>query len=177
MKRISVRSVRGGGVYRRADAFAAAGVDEAASPIFGVKIPPGYREWTVISVAHEAGNNNGLRAILGNDVAIKPTGKGGYPTRTAPSLPDWPGGTFRLRKTTKSLQCPLPFAGAPINLQLSVKDSRKYASTGGWGFAQFKDGKPADAAVQEPAFPVTSLPKLATLSTRITHPHLDTINR
>jgi hypothetical protein len=42
-----------------------------ASPIFGVKIPPGYRDWRVISVAHEAGNNNDLRAILGNDVAIK----------------------------------------------------------------------------------------------------------
>jgi cytochrome c553 len=28
-----------------------------------------------------------------------------------------------------------------------VKDSTKYAATGGWGFAQFdKDGKPADAA-------------------------------
>ncbi len=26
-----------------------------------------------------------------------------------------------------------------------VKDSRKYAATGGWGYAQFdKDGKPAD---------------------------------
>jgi hypothetical protein len=25
-----------------------------------------------------------------------------------------------------------------------VKDSRKYASTGGWGFAHFDDGKPAD---------------------------------
>jgi hypothetical protein len=29
-----------------------------------------------------------------------------------------------------------------------VKDSKKYAATGGWGFAQFdKDGKPADEAV------------------------------
>ena len=27
-----------------------------------------------------------------------------------------------------------------------VKDSRKYASTNGWGFAQFNDGTPADAA-------------------------------
>jgi hypothetical protein len=25
-----------------------------------------------------------------------------------------------------------------------VKDSKKYASTGGWGFAQFDDGKPAN---------------------------------
>jgi hypothetical protein len=27
-----------------------------------------------------------------------------------------------------------------------VKDSKKYAATGGWGFAQFKDVKPADEA-------------------------------
>ncbi len=42
-----------------------------AAPIFGVKLPPGYRDWKLISVAHEAGNNNDLRAILGNDLAIK----------------------------------------------------------------------------------------------------------
>jgi hypothetical protein len=33
-----------------------------------------------------------------------------------------------------------------------VKDSRKYASTGGWGFAHFDDGKPADEAVQNLLF-------------------------
>jgi hypothetical protein len=33
-----------------------------------------------------------------------------------------------------------------------VKDSSKYASTGGWGFAQFNDGKPADAAVHQTCF-------------------------
>jgi hypothetical protein len=33
-----------------------------------------------------------------------------------------------------------------------VKGSRKYASTGGWGFAQFNDGKPADEAVHNTCF-------------------------
>ena len=32
------------------------------------------------------------------------------------------------------------------NVQLMAKDSIKYAATGGWGFAQFNDGKPVDAA-------------------------------
>ena len=45
--------------------------DGEVAPIFGIKIPPGYRDWRLISVAHEAGNLNDLRAILGNDVAIK----------------------------------------------------------------------------------------------------------
>jgi hypothetical protein len=34
-----------------------------------------------------------------------------------------------------------------------VKDSAKYAATGGWGFAHFKDGKPADEAFMKPCFP------------------------
>ncbi len=44
--------------------------DGETAPIFGVKIPPGYRDWRLISVAHEEGNLNDLRAILGNEVAI-----------------------------------------------------------------------------------------------------------
>ena len=44
-------------------------------------------------------------------------------------------------------------AGAPINVQFMVKDSKKYAATGGWGFAQFKDGKPADEAVHKTCVP------------------------
>jgi hypothetical protein len=34
-----------------------------------------------------------------------------------------------------------------------VKDSKKYAATGGWGFADFKDGKPGDKALHETCFP------------------------
>src|ERR1700684_4417850 len=44
-------------------------------------------------------------------------------------------------------------AGAPINIQLMVKDSKKYAATGGWGCAQFTDGKPADEALHKTCFP------------------------
>ena len=32
--------------------------DGEAAPVFGVTIPPGYRDWRFISVAHEAGNLN-----------------------------------------------------------------------------------------------------------------------
>lgn len=44
---------------------------EAASPIYGVTIPPGYRDWRLISVTHEEGNFHQLRGQLGNDLAIK----------------------------------------------------------------------------------------------------------
>jgi hypothetical protein len=41
--------------------------DEKPAPIFVSKIPSGYRDWKSISVAHEEGNLNDIRAILGND--------------------------------------------------------------------------------------------------------------
>src|SRR5271154_1347498 len=110
-----------------------------AAPLFGVKIPAGYRDWRVISVAHEAGNNNDLRAVLGNDIAIKAYREGKLP---------FPDGTFIARlawsyvpseQNNKAFGRSQSFvAGAATNVQFMVKDSRKYAATGGWGFAQFK---------------------------------------
>src|ERR1700678_2166572 len=52
-------------------ATAPGGADGGAVPIFGIKIFPGYRDWKLVSVAHEEGNLNDIRAILGNDIAIK----------------------------------------------------------------------------------------------------------
>ena len=42
--------------------FTTGGADDEGSSIFGVKIPPGYRDWMLISVAHEEGDLNDLRA-------------------------------------------------------------------------------------------------------------------
>src|SRR5882757_9449983 len=53
--------------------------DGEAAPIFGVKIPPGYRDWRLISVAHEEGALEDLRAILGNDIALKASREGKLP--------------------------------------------------------------------------------------------------
>jgi cytochrome P460 len=138
----------------------AAGEGGEAAPVFGIKIPPGYRDWKVISVAHEAGNNNDLRAILGNDVAIKAYRDGKLP---------FPDGTIIVRlawsyvpseENNKVFGRAQSFvAGAPINTQVAVKDSKKYASTGGWGFAQFENGKPADEAVHKTCFPCHELAK------------------
>ena len=45
-------------------------------------------------------------------------------------------------------------AGHPKNgVQFMVKDSKKYASTGGWGYSQFDDGKPlTDQAALQSCF-------------------------
>ena len=36
-----------------------------------------------------------------------------------------------------------------------IKDSKKYAATGGWGFGHFANGKPGDAAFMKSCFPST----------------------
>ena len=59
--------------------FSAGGADDESSPFFGVKMPAGYRDWRLIAVAHEEGKLNDLRAILGNDVAIKAAREGKIP--------------------------------------------------------------------------------------------------
>src|ERR1700756_4966124 len=54
-------------------------VDDETAPIFGIKSPAGYRDWPVVSVAHEEGNINDLRAVLGNDVATRVYREGKLP--------------------------------------------------------------------------------------------------
>ena len=137
-------------------AHASGQADGEAAPIFGIKIPPGYRDWMLISVAHEAGNLNDFRAILGNDAAIK-----AYREEKLP----FPDGTIIARlawsyvpseennKVFGRRQSFVPGPQPDWYLQLMVKDSRKYAATGGWGFAQFKDGKPADEVLLKTCFP------------------------
>jgi Cytochrome P460 len=128
--------------------------DEEASPIFGVKIPAGYRDWKLISVTHEEGDFNQLRAQLGNDVAIKSYREGKLP---------FPDGTIIVAlhwKRVPSEEDNKVFgrtqafvAGSPVNMQVMVKDSKKYAATGGWGFGDFWDGKPSDEAMHKACFP------------------------
>jgi len=156
MKRIALLLVAVGavgGVFASIS-HASGRADEEAAPVFGVTIPPGYRDWRLVSVAHEAGNFNDIRAILGNDVAI-----GAYRGGKLP----FPDGTIIARlawsyapseENDKVFGHAQSFvAGSATNVQFMVKDSRKYAATGGWGFAQFKDGKPADDALLKTCFP------------------------
>jgi hypothetical protein len=131
--------------------------DGEAAPIFGVKIYPGYRDWSLISVAHEEGNLNDLRAILGNDVAIKAyrEGKLPYPDGTVIARLAWSYvPSEENNKVFGRSQSFVPGSATDWYLQFMVKDSKKYAATGGWGFAQFnKDGKPADEAMHKTCFP------------------------
>ncbi|MGA2636142.1 cytochrome P460 family protein [Methylocella sp.] len=127
--------------------------DGEAAPVFGIKIPPGYRDWKLISVAHEAGDFNDLRAVLGNDVAIKAYRDGTLPFPDGAIIARLAWRYVPSEENNKVFGRPQSFvAGPPTNVQFMVKDSSKYAATGGWGFAQFNDGKPVDEVVLNTCF-------------------------
>jgi Cytochrome P460 len=128
--------------------------DREAAPIFRVKIPAGYRDWRLISVAHEEGDLNDLRAILGNDVAIEAYREGKLPFPDGTIIARFAWDYVPLEESSKAFGRLQSFvAGPPKNgVQFMVKDSRKYAATGGWGFAHFDNGKPAEEAVHNTCF-------------------------
>ena len=139
--------------------------DAAAAAPYVTEMPQGYRDWKWISSAHEAGNLNSLGALLGNDVAFNAFRDGKLP---------FPDGTILAalhyhyvpsdenNKIFGQVQSFVP--GAPTNIQFMVKDSTKYAATGGWGFGHFQDGKPGNAAFMKSCSPATRRPKRPTLS-------------
>ena len=131
--------------------------DAGAAPVFVREILSGYRDWKFVSVAHEEGELNDIRVILGNEAAIK-----AYQENKLP----FPEGTVIARiawshvpseennKVFGRAQSFVPGPAPDWYLQFMVKDSKKYAATGGWGYGQFdKDGKPADEAPLKTCFP------------------------
>lgn len=145
MKRISARAraVVAAMCVTASLSIAAGIADDGASAVFGVRLPEGYRDWPVASVAHEAGNNNDLRAILGNDVAMRAFRDG---TRPFPDGAIIARVAWRYEPSAENNaifgQAQSFVAGIPTNVQISVKDSRRYADTGGWGYGQFEGGQP-----------------------------------
>jgi hypothetical protein len=123
--------------------------DKSSAPVYLTQMPPGYRDWRMISLAHEEGSLHSFAAVLGNDTAIK-----AYRDGTQP----FPDGTIiaalhyshspseENNKVFGQAQSFTP--GAPTNIQFMIKDSKKYAATGGWGYGHFStDGKPGSEAV------------------------------
>jgi Cytochrome P460 len=130
--------------------------DGEAAPIFVDKIPAGYRDWKLISVAHEEGNLHSLGAILGNDLAITAYREGKLPFPDGAIIAALHWRHVPSDENNKVFGRPQSFvAGAPTNVQFMVKDSKKYAATGGWGFGHFneRDGKPAEKTLLQSCFP------------------------
>jgi hypothetical protein len=118
-----------------------------SSPIYGVTIPDGCRNWELVAPSLEADPLNELRAILGNDLATA-----AYRAGTLP----FPDGTILAKLAWKRVQSgefdAASVPGAATTVQFMVKDSKKYAATGGWGFGRFVGGEPVDEAQHETCF-------------------------
>ena len=149
-------------------ASASGQTEGGAAPIYGVTLPAGFRDWPLISIATVGAPVSDMRAKLGNDVAMKalrsdtlPFPDGSIIARLA-----WKQATSEENnralgpaaekqlgpEAAQKLLSQSFVAGPAINVQFMVKDSKKYASTGGWGFAQFTDGKPDGEAVHKTCF-------------------------
>ena len=129
--------------------------DEAAAAIAAGKLPPGYRDWRLISVAREEGDLDDIRAVLGNDIAIRAYREGTRPFPEGAIIARLAWSYDASEENNKTFGRRQSWvAGRPKNgVQFMVKDSTRYASTGGWGYSQFDDGKPlADADMLKACF-------------------------
>ena len=147
--------------------------DKDDSPIFLSKVPEGYRDWRLIAVSRlTTSNGNGpaakpdtpktgsqLRAELGNDIAIKAYREGKLPFPDGAIIVALHWDEVSSEKNNKVLADGFPGAGiqsfvpgSGLNMQVMVKDSKKYAATGGWGFGDFKHGKPSDEKVMKTCY-------------------------
>jgi len=125
------------------------------APIFVTTIPPGYRDWKLISVAHEEGSLNSLGAVLGNDVAIKAYREAKLPFPDGAIIAALHWSHVSSEENNQVFGRSQSFvAGPSTNVQFMVKDAKKYATTGGWGFAHFnKDGTPGNEALLKTCSP------------------------
>ena len=118
---------------------------QRAKQVIVTTIPPGYRDWKFVSAAHEAGELNDIRVVIGNDPAIKAyrTGKP-FPEGAIVGRVAWKMvPSEENNKTFGQPQSFVPGEAPDWYLQFMEKNTKKYAATGGWGYSNFdKDLKP-----------------------------------
>jgi hypothetical protein len=134
-----------------------------ASPIYGVTIPAGYRDWRLISVKQLTGREGKLRQLraqLGNDLAVATFREGKLPFPDGAIIAALHWNEAASDTDNHVLASGFPgaglesvFAGDAVNVQFMVKDSKRYAASGSWGYADFVDGKPGDEALHKTCFP------------------------
>jgi hypothetical protein len=98
----------------------------------GILLPDNYRDWRVIASSSRIDNNT-LRVILGNDIAIQAARAG----NTNP----WPDGTILgkmvWKNTTLKAWKKAVVPGEFVHAEFMFKDIGKWQDTGGWGFARW----------------------------------------
>lgn len=116
--------------------------------ITGITVPEGYRSWEIIAPSHRTDKDE-IRLILGNGIAARAARE---------NIRPYPDGAILAKLAYKSLKSSEWEAalvpGEPQRQEFMVKDSEKYASTGGWGFGRFVDEKPVgDEKLYATCFP------------------------
>ena len=128
-------------------AFPTATAAEIVAAPTGVTIPKGYRDWQVVAPS-QRDDKDEIRVILGNNIAMK--------ALRAKQLP-FPDGAILAKlawKRAKSAEFDNTFVpGEPQRIEFMVKNAKKYAATGGWGFGRFVNGKPASEQDHATCFP------------------------
>ncbi len=110
----------------------AAWAADMPAPSHGIAYPDGWQDWAAISVAHRTDNDT-VRLIVGNDVAVKAA-------RTGQTNP-WPDGAVLGKVVWKAVDLDAwPEAKVPgdlVHAEFMFKDSKRYADTYGWGWARW----------------------------------------
>ncbi|MCG6938388.1 MAG: cytochrome P460 family protein [Gammaproteobacteria bacterium] len=113
-------------------AFNGYAADKSIGPSHGIAYPEGWQNWKMIGVSHRT-DNNSIRAILGNDIAVKAARSGA----TNP----WPDGSILGKIVWKDIQHEhWQGATAPgefVHAEFMFKDSKKYTESYGWGWARW----------------------------------------
>ena len=115
-------------------AFSSVSYAEETTPLPSHKIdyPQGWQTWSSIAVSHRTDNNT-VRAILGNEIAVNAA-------RSGEQSP-WPDGAILAKVVWKAGELAhWPKAIGPkdfVHAEFMFKDSVKYADTYGWGWARW----------------------------------------
>ena len=106
--------------------------DTTPATSHGITYPVGWQDWTPISISYRADNNT-VRIIYGNDVAVKAARSG--------STNPWPNKAIIGKAVWKAAKLknwkPADAPGEFIHAEFMFKDSKKYADTHGWGWARW----------------------------------------
>jgi hypothetical protein len=119
--------------------------DTTPATSHGISYPAGWQNWAAIAVAHRTDNNT-LRIILGNDIAVKAARSG----NTNP----WPDNSVLAKAVWKDTKLKnweaATSPGKFVHAEFMFKDSKKYSDSYGWGWARWvgKEQKPFEKGMQ-----------------------------
>jgi hypothetical protein len=101
-------------------------------PSHGIDYPSGWQNWSTVAVSQRIDNNT-IRTILGNDIAVKAARSG----QTNP----WPDGAILGKVVWKNTNLEhwktAIGPGEFVHAEFMFKDANKYSETYGWGWARW----------------------------------------